>query len=128
MRKLIKLLICSTILIGCEYKNSQNQKIFISGFNSGKWRNDSIACIGDRGKMVGQIIDNKKELKGKNKNDIILFLGHPNVEARSYRFFVEKGVQCMGYVTKKGFDSLETASLVLDFDKKDIVKNVRMIK
>ncbi len=109
------------------YILSKNDDISIPGFDNKLWQEDSISCNGYRTKVAEKLIEHRKEMQGKSKEEIKTFLGSPNVEYSSYRYFIEKGVQCLGYVTKSGYDSLETTSIILDFDDKSKVSDVRKI-
>ena len=126
-KKILVALGIVVIVVACVNFKSNNQDISIPDFESKLWKGDSISCNGYRAKVADKLIENKKVMQGKSKEDIERFLGSPNVEYSSYRYFIEKGVQCLGYVTKSGYDSLETASIVIDFDDKNKVKDVGKI-
>lgn len=130
MRKPSKILLVlglGIVATACINLKSKNEEIFIPGFDNQLWQKDSISCNGYRIKVAEKLIKYKKQIHGKSKEEIKIFLGSPNVEYSSYRYFIEKGVQCLGYVNKSGYDSLETTSIILDFDVKNKVSNLRRI-
>jgi hypothetical protein len=115
------------LIVACANLKSNTQDISIADFDSKLWKDDSISCNGYRAKVANKLIENKKAIQGKSKDDIRKFLGSPNVEYNSYRYFIAKGVQCLGYVNKSGYDSLETSSILIDFDDRNKVKDVGKI-
>lgn len=125
--KILAVFLIAVVMIACANSKGRNEDISVPGFDSKLWREDSISCNGYRAKVADSLIEYKRAIQGKSKEAIKTFLGSPNVEYSSYRYFIENGVQCLGYVTKNGYDSLETASIVLDFDDKNIVSDVRKI-
>jgi predicted methyltransferase len=127
MRKQSKILVAfgiAVVIIACTNFKNKNIEILIPDFDSRLWKEDSISCNGYRSKVANTLIENKKLIQGKSKEEIKTFLGSPNVEYSSYRYFIEKGVQCLGHINKNGYDSLETASIVIDFDTQNKVKDV----
>lgn len=117
----------AVIIVACSNFKNKNENIFIPGFDGKLWKEDSIACNGYRAKVAKVLLENKSLIQGKSKEEIKTFLGSPNVEYGSYRYFTEKGVQCLGYINKSGYDSLETSSILIDFDNRNKVKEVGKI-
>lgn len=119
------------ILAGTAFTTcTDGDKITISDFDNDKWKEDSIACNGYRQEVSKKLIENKETLVLKESQSIIQFLGTPNAtynDEKTYRYFVEKGVQCLGYTNQSGYDTLETMSIMVDFDAQKKVEDVRLI-
>lgn len=113
------------LLIACSATTTE--EVVIPGFDSQLWKKDSVSCNGYRKVVSDSLLKYKKRLLGKSREEIISILGSPNVEHEYYRYFIEKGVQCMVNVTKEGYDSLETASIMLDFNRRDKLSDIRKI-
>jgi hypothetical protein len=120
MKKVTKMVL-GTLLMLCSFNftcKKDNNVIKIFDFDSKLWKEDSLACNGVRAEMAKIVIANEHILYGKSQKEIQMILGYPNVVyGSSYRYFIEKGIQCSEYVTKKGYDSLETTSIIINFDK-----------
>lgn len=125
--RIIAVIGIAVVIVACSNYQNKGERISIPGFDGKLWKEDSIACNGYRAKIANVLLENRGLIQGKSKEEVKTFLGSPNVEYSSFRYFTEKGVQCLGYINKSGFDSLETASIVVDFDNQNKVKDVGKI-
>jgi hypothetical protein len=114
--------ICLTVLsLHC------TTKISLKEFDQKQWVTDSISCNGYRAKHYQKILDSKQYLQGKSKKEIQHFFGKPNIQKNDLYYFIESGVQCLDYIDKDGYDTIETASVILEFDLDNRVQNIRKI-
>jgi hypothetical protein len=123
------LILSSAILIGfcCVSNKSVQVEITVKGFDKEIWKQDSIGCLQKRKELYKILLSNKERLLNKKKSEIESLLGIPNVirhNKQMYRYFVEKGVQCLGHINKYGYDSLETKSLIVNFNADSTVQKV----
>ena len=103
----MRLLIFCFVLFSasCKCKVIHND-IYINGFSSQLWKEDKLGCLGERKKMAQILEDSVRNIIGKNKSDLIKFLGYPDdctyfQGDSDYIYFVSSGVQCFNKLWKE---------------------------
>ena len=131
MNKMNSFILYVLIFAGTAFTTcADGDKITIPGFDNDKWKEDSIACNGYRQEVSKKLVENKDKLVRKQSETVRQLLGTPNAtynNEKTYRYFVEKGVQCLGHINQSGYDTLETMSIMIDFDIQKKVEDVRLI-
>lgn len=111
------------IIIFLVFESCSNGKIFIShnsanrikGFNSRKWKKDSLSCNNQRPVLVKALISNKQSLINLNREQIIDLLGKPNGENKNtLGYFIESGTQCLD-IKHIDYKDVQTKLLLISF-------------
>lgn len=105
---------------------NQNDFIKIKGFNSGKWKKDSLSCDDQRPALVKILISNKQNLIDLNRAQVVDLLGRPNGELKNaLGYFVESGTQCLD-IKHIDYTGIQTKSLLIEF-KNGFVDDIYII-
>ena len=74
----------------------------ITGFDSGRWKEDVNGCEGTRMKLAGDLELERQKLKGVAESDLVKMLGNPNQvqvmerQQKQYIYWIQNPAQCPG--------------------------------
>jgi len=118
--------ICFILPLSCSDRKLIADKVQIHGFNSKKWKDDSLSCNNKRPALTDILINNRALLINLTRQQILILPGKPNGDKYSiYGYFIENGTQCLNK-NEKDYTGNQTKLLLIEF-KNDVVADVYKI-
>lgn len=113
-------------LLSCSNRAIITNPIQINGFDSKKWKQDSLSCKNKRPNLAKILIENKDRLIKLKKAQILDLLGKPNGDKyKTFGYFIESGTQCRN-IGKNDHTDVQTKLLLVEFSN-DVVSDVYII-